>query len=258
LSEITANFGKAGETRKVEKEGKQYDVTDFSVVINEKDKEPKWINCVAWGDKASKEISEIKPGTELHLSGVMKQNEHEGKTRETFTAYSFAPTIQERQGFVVSDIEAKIVGNENNLQVANFSIGINKGKEEPEFIKCTAWNKVAEQVNGLKKGDEILLHGKFGKDKIDNIVLEVNKVQVISLKQDRLDASLMKAVKEGDVNKVTETIKNGADIQKVTPEHIKAHDPEMQELLKQSMKTGIAENNNLTPNVTEKAQGMKI
>ena len=84
------------------------------------------------------------------------------------------------------------VATEENFKVANFTLAVNKGNEEVNFIPCKAFNKTAELIDKFtKKGDKLAVVGEFsvrpyeykGEKKTEYSVI-VNKVEFLTPKTD--------------------------------------------------------------------------
>jgi len=67
-------------------------------------------------------------------------------------------------GNLTKDVECKAVSTGD--LVARFSIAVNRGKDNVDFITCEAWGKLADNINNYcKKGSKV---GVVGSIKVDN------------------------------------------------------------------------------------------
>ena len=63
-------------------------------------------------------------------------------------------------GRLTKDIE--IVQTQSGTDIANFTLAINRNKEETDFIRCVAFNKTAEVLNNYtSKGSQIGVEGSI-------------------------------------------------------------------------------------------------
>jgi len=64
-------------------------------------------------------------------------------------------------GNLTKDPELRYTTN-SNLPVCSFTVAVNEGNEQVEFINCTAWKTQAENCHKyLRKGDKVGVEGKF-------------------------------------------------------------------------------------------------
>ena len=84
------------------------------------------------------------------------------------------------------------VATEENFKVANFTLAVNKGKEDVNFIPCKAFNKTAELVEKYtKKGDKLMVVGELnvrpyeykGEKRTEYSVI-VNEIEFLTPKKD--------------------------------------------------------------------------
>ena len=63
-------------------------------------------------------------------------------------------------GRLTKDIE--IVQTKSGTDIANFTLAVNRNKEETDFIRCVAFNKTAEVLNNYtSKGSQIGVEGSI-------------------------------------------------------------------------------------------------
>lgn len=84
------------------------------------------------------------------------------------------------------------VATEKDFKVANFTLAVNKDKDNVDFIPCKAFNKTAELLDKyVKKGNKIGVEGRFsvrpyeyeGEKRVEYSVL-VSEVHFLTPKQD--------------------------------------------------------------------------
>ncbi|MHB1651413.1 MAG: single-stranded DNA-binding protein [Desulfitobacteriaceae bacterium] len=67
-------------------------------------------------------------------------------------------------GRLTKDPELKY--SQNGKAVCQFSIAVNRNKDETDFFDCVAWEKTAETVsNYVKKGQRVLVDGRLQQEK---------------------------------------------------------------------------------------------
>lgn len=122
-------------------------------------------------------------------------------------------------GRLVRNLELRQTSTGTNY--VSFNLAVNDGKNNVEYIKCRAWNKMAEIMNKyLAKGNLISVEGKIHsyktvKDDQTSYVTEivVNKVDFLSTKKKAIskEASDNSSTKENDSvenNVSVETLEN--------------------------------------------------
>lgn len=58
--------------------------------------------------------------------------------------------------------EIELRTTQNDKMVANFTLAVNRNKEEADFISCVAWGKTAELLaKYVNKGDKIAVSGRI-------------------------------------------------------------------------------------------------
>jgi single-strand DNA-binding protein len=67
-------------------------------------------------------------------------------------------------GGLTADPDIRTYGE--NGRVANFNMGFDTGnyKTPHGYIRCTAWDDVADKISGLHKGSQITVEGTLGFD----------------------------------------------------------------------------------------------
>tara|TARA_R110000824_G_scaffold10036_1_gene44455 strand:+ start:9966 stop:10571 length:606 start_codon:yes stop_codon:yes gene_type:complete len=86
------------------------------------------------------------------------------------------------KGRLGDDPEVRQVGQQGRM-LGTFSVCttnvLDNGKEIPEWHRCTAWGFIAEQLKGMKKGDQVLVIGRshtssYERDGVKNSRAECN------------------------------------------------------------------------------------
>ena len=71
-------------------------------------------------------------------------------------------------GRLVKSPELKELTNEKQTKVINFSLAQTikvKGVEDSIFINCVAYDKIAENVNRVEKGSEVIIEGRLNQQR---------------------------------------------------------------------------------------------
>jgi len=72
-------------------------------------------------------------------------------------------------GRLTADPEVKFTNK--GTAVANFSVAVNRKKGDEEYVSffdVTVWGTLAKGVEGLKKGDRVIVHGYLNQDRYEN------------------------------------------------------------------------------------------
>lgn len=239
--------GNVGSISELKGNDKKY--VDISIAVNKPGDAAEFKNVRVWEDsKHVDDYKNLKVGDYIKVEGYSKTlPKIEGKNEVTVFNVTSVAEVKPKDGLKISgnlggEPEFKDV---NGKQVATLSIAINDNGTAT-WKRIQLWEEKAEAVRNLKTGDFVTVEGKEGKEysyknKAGDTVLAKDIIATSVIKHERknkeeLNAELIGHAQKGDWEKVSDTLKKGADSKAVTEEHLKDLSPKQQDAIKNTIR----------------------
>ncbi len=241
---LAGNIGSISELKGTDKK-----FADISIAVNKPGEPADFKNVRLWEDTKGINDHTAKVGDFIKVEGyekTLKNSKEEDYTVFNVTAITeFKPkeTIK-LTGNLGSDPEFKDV---KGKQVATISIAVKGTDGVTEWKRIQMWEDKAEEAKGLKKGDTVTVEGREGKEYSytnknqeqvtakDIIASVVEKHEKKS--KEELNKDLISHAQKGDWEKVSDTLKKGADSKMVTEDHLKDLSPKQQDAIKNTIRS---------------------
>lgn len=100
-------------------------------------------------------------------------------------------------GYIGRDIQSRYTTGDKPMAVARFSVGVNRNKEETDWINCVAFGRTAENIDQyFHKGSQIgitghIQTGSYKKDGVEHYTTDVvvDRFDFVGKKEDKTEQS---------------------------------------------------------------------